>query len=209
MTVGRCSASRRYVGAGVHTRDMSSRVASPCCGAAGGRRHLASVYAAGIRTARTRTTMLAPRVLVVRGRSVTTSTTGLADLLRPPVQPRSPRRPVVLAWICGGLLCLLAYGAVAGPAADRAACALMMGLVGLVGAPAAVLALARLSSRRSGTLAGRAWQVWQAGSWCGQCGQATLPVPWAGREVVVPAAAVHHAVAEIAAGRLPALAGYR
>lgn len=116
---------------------------------------------------------------------------------------------MVVAWICCGLLCLLAYGVVAAPAADRAACALMMGLVGLVGAPAAALALARSSSRRHGTLAGRAWQVWQAGSWCGQCGQATLPVPWAGREVVVPAADVHHAVEEIAAGRLPALAGYR
>ncbi|WP_018788884.1 hypothetical protein [Micromonospora sp. CNB394] len=153
---------------------------------------------------------MAPHVLAARSRSVTVSTTGLAHLLRPPAQPRSPRRPAVVALICAGVFCLLAYGLVAGSPEDRAACALMMGFAGLAGAPAAALALLRVHwSRRGTTLAGRAWQVWQAGSWCARCGQAILPVPWAGREIVVPAAAVHSAVGEIASGRLPAPAGYR
>ncbi|MEU1813153.1 hypothetical protein [Micromonospora aurantiaca (nom. illeg.)] len=115
-----------------------------------------------------------------------------------------------MALVCAGVFCFLAYGLAAGSPEDRAACALMMGFVALAGAPAAALALLRMRwSRRGGALAGRAWQVWQAGSWCARCGQAILPMPWAGREIVVPAAAVRTAVGEIAAGRLPALAGYR
>ena len=115
-----------------------------------------------------------------------------------------------MALLCGGLFCFLAYGLVAASPDDRVAGALMMSFVGLVAVPAAALALLRMRwTCRSATLAGLAWQVWQAGFWCARCGQAILPVPWAGREIVVPAAAVHDAIGQIASGRLPAFVGYR
>ncbi|MBC8991523.1 hypothetical protein [Micromonospora chalcea] len=141
-------------------------------------------------------------MLALRSRSVTVSSSLLAAYLRPPAQPSAASRPAAVAAVCAGLMLFIGYALLATPspsAQDSTAGLFAAVAVAVVGAVAGLLAVARWK-RAQGSRASteRAMWVWRSGMWCGSCHRVALPVPGAGRWVVVPAEHAHQAARNLA-----------
>lgn len=191
---------------------MATGATCPHCGSAG-TRALPAVRATGARVARTSTTTLAGGLLAVRSRSATASSSLLAVQLRPPAHPRSASRPAAVAAACAGIVVFISYGLLAAPspsAQDSAAGMFAAAVLAAVGGAAGLLAAVRRHrAQGSRAVTERAMWVWRSGTWCGSCHHVALPVPGAGRQVIVSAEHAYQAVHDLArvdAGGAPRLA---
>lgn len=191
---------------------MATGATCPHCGAAG-TRALPAVRATGARVARTSTTTLAGGMLAVRSRSAMASSSLLAVQLRPPCAlPFGVAASGSSSSMCGnrGLPQLRAAGRTTALRAGLRCGHVRSGDLTAVGGAAGLLAAVRRHrAQGSRAVTERAMWVWRSGTWCGSCHHVALPVPGAGRRVIVSAEQAYQAVHDLArvdAGGAPRLA---